>query len=196
MSWTLALLLALPVSAKTAEKVKASSETVKLAELFLKAPLDSLPPESIDFFMALDASALPVKLQRPFKVRRLEIKTARKLSEGGKKGNFRIIQTECEVTEDADEMDIRVLQSVGFMEITEEEKEHLEQRTKCTERDMLCEFSLKILKHKTADKTIRRRYFLHGRDPLMVLVGAFRNKIKDSNTPFFGSGAGPTCHHS
>ena len=66
--------------------------------------------------------------------------------------------------------------------------------TKCTEHDLMCEFTLRIIieKYKVGKKKFkRRRLFLHGKDPLMALVGRYRQGGKGPNK-FFGVG-GPTC---
>lgn len=195
MKFILALMLTLPAAAANTPKARADAETVKLAEQFIKAPADKLPLGSIEFFMALDAETLPIKLQTPFKAKRLGIKTGLRLSEGAKKGNFRMTSDKhCEQPED--EKNIQLLAMVGYAEISQDEKEHLEERTKCTEQDMLCEFTLKIVNFKRPDKTIKHRYFLHSKDPLMMLVDIYRRKLRDNSTNFFGSGGGPTCHHS
>jgi len=176
---------------------RADDDDPQFVEAFLKVEISRLPPEQIDRFVALDPAALPAKLREPFKARRLELRSLRDVAAGKKKGMWRMPDAKCEVPHDSDAGELTVVQRAGYVEITEEEKEWVSEKTKCTERDMLCEFTLKELDFKTKDKKTKRRYFLYCRascDPLMVLIGNYRSKVDDSQSHFFGL-AGPTCSH-
>ncbi|MBI4376616.1 MAG: hypothetical protein HY549_09230 [Elusimicrobia bacterium] len=109
----------------------------------------------------------------------------------------RYVSEDCEIPREASEADIAVLLTAGYMEITEEEKERVERKICCTERQMLCEFTLQIRDVKDKKGRPLRRYFLFCKgscDPLMVIVGAYRKRIKDESTAFFGMGGPPTCY--
>ncbi|MCX5797253.1 MAG: hypothetical protein NTY77_17315 [Elusimicrobia bacterium] len=194
----LAAVLVLPWAAP-ARAADADTDTVEMVEAFLKMPTAELPPEHIPRFLAVDPAALPKKLRRPYEARRLELYTLKQLGQTRKKGNIITPEDHCEAPKDAKSQDISLLMKVGYVEITEEEKDWLTHRTHCTEQDMLCEFTLQILDEKVGSgpkARKRRRYFLFcgaGCDPLMVLVGVYRARVKDPNTNFFGTGAGPVC---
>lgn len=185
-------------SPATARAVKASSETVHLVELFLKTPIPDLPPESINPFLAIAEDSLPKKLRRRFSSRKIELYSLMQLSKGKKRGNFRVMDEKCEAPQQASSADIGLLMDSGYVEISPDEESYLTQKTKCTELDMLCEFSLQIRDEAVVvrrKKQVRRRYFLYcssACDPLMALVAVYREHGKDNSTQFFG--IGPTCH--
>lgn len=189
------LLLVAPAAA---EPVTASTETVRLVELFLKTPVADLPPESVDPFLAISENSLPKKLRRRFSIRKIELYSLLHLSKGKKRGNFRVMEDKCEAPRQATGADIGLLMDSGYVEISQDEVSYLTQKTKCTERDMLCEFSLQIRDEAVVvrrKKQVRRRYFLYcgsACDPLMALVAVYREHGKDNSTSFFG--IGPTCH--
>jgi hypothetical protein len=173
---------------------KADAETVKKVESFLKRPTAELPPDRIDEFVAIDPESLPKKLQVPFKAKRLELFTLKQMAEGKKKGLIRTPDEHCEVPREAKSGDARVLLMAGYEEITGEEVGCITERTKCTEMDMLCEFSLQILVERVGKKKERSsRFFLHEKDPLMAVVAGCRS-ASGGNTHFFGRG-GPVCSH-
>ena len=175
------------------------ADTLEMVEAFLKLPAEQLPAAYIPRFLAVDPAALPKKLRRPYEARRLELYSLKQLGQTRKKGNILLPDDHCEAPKEAKSQDIAVLKMAGYVEITEDEEIWLTQRTRCTEQDMLCEFTLQILDEKVGSgkkARPRRRYFLFchvGCDPLMVLVGVHREHINDPNTNFFGTGAGPVC---
>ncbi len=176
---------------------RAADDDAQFVEAFLKIDVPRLPAEQIGRFVAIEPATLPEKLREPFKARRLELRALRDLASGKKKGPWRMPQSDCEIPHDSDAGELAVLKRAGYVEVEEEEMRWVGDKTKCSERDMLCEFTLKELDFKTKDKKTRRRYFLYCRascDPLMVLIGAHRSKVDDSQTHFFGM-AGPTCNH-
>jgi hypothetical protein len=196
----LVLCLALAASdgvlAALVAEVKASSSTLNLVHFFLKTPTSQLPPISVEDFLRVDPETLPQKLRMPYKSKRLELKTLLHISEGKKRGFVRIPERECSPPPGSKEVDIKVLLAGGFWsEINENEEEYIMKKTNCTERDMMCEFTLQItLEKDSRTKKEKRRYFLYERDPLMVFVGEYRAGARGSNTPFFGRG-GPICSH-
>ena len=147
--------------------------------------------------MAVDIQTLPAPLRPRYKARRLELHTLKHIAEGKKKGTVRIPEADCDIPDEAKDDDPGTLVMAGFVEIAEDEKEYIEEKTKCTERDLMCEFSMQIVveRHKKTNKVKRRRFFLHSNDPLFSLIGAYRsNKRIGGNTPFFGQAWG-LCSH-
>jgi hypothetical protein len=205
----LSALLALsgPASARAADPAPTSQDpagaldedTLAMVKAFLRMPTEQLPPEHIPKFLALDPAALPKKLRRPFEAKRLELYSLKQLGQTRKQGNILMPDDHCEVPKEAKSQDVSLLMMAGYKEITEDEEIWVGQRTRCTEHDMLCDFSLQILDERVGSgkkARRRRRYFLFcslACDPLMVLVGVHRAHVNDPNTNFFGTGAGPVC---
>lgn len=161
----------------------------------MKAPVEKLPPDSIPEFMAIAPADYPKKLKEKALNRRHELEAMQRVGQRKKAGMIIDSVSNCEVPREGSELDIRTLAMAGYVEISENEKEYVQQRTKCTERDLLCRFTLQIRDKKLKKGEVLRRYFLYCRascDPLMVMIAAYREHIRDKNTPFFGA-AGPVC---
>jgi len=194
-----ALILALLALAAPARCAGADADkaTVEMVRAFIKLPIDQLPAEHIDEFVALDPEALPKKLRRGFKARRLELYALKNLAHRKKTGTIISGDDACAVPHEAKSGELGLLAQVGYQEITEDEKMWLEKKTKCTERDMLCEFTLQVVDEPgTKKKKPERRYFLYCKgaacDALFVLVGAHRAQVEGKQTDFFGAGS-PVC---
>jgi hypothetical protein len=187
------------VRVSTENPVALDADTLEMVKEFLKLPADKLPLEFIPRFLAVDPASLPRKLRRPFEARKLELYSLKQLQQTKKKGIVLLPDDHCEAPKEAKSQDFNVLRMAGYKEITEEEDIWLTKRTRCTEQDMLCNFSLQILNEKVGSgrqARMRRRYFLYcwiGCDPLMALVEIYRAHADDSSTNFFGSGGGPVC---
>ena len=188
----LALLLGAPALAASATK-----DQVDMVQAFLKLPVDQTPPDHIDEFLAVDPAGLPKKLLTPFKARRLELYTLKQLHKRKKYGTIISSDDACAVPHEAKSGEVGLLLIVGYQEIDEDEKKWVEDKTKCTERDMLCEFTLQVVDEKVKKKVVRH-YYLYCKgaacDPLMVLIGAHRSRADGKQTNFFGSGS-PVCTH-
>jgi hypothetical protein len=187
------------VSATKVAETQAAEKTheQKLVEYFVNTPINELPPENVDEFMAVDAQKLPAKLRPKFEARKLELQTLKQLAANKKKGTIRTPEKNCAVPDEAKSNDPKSLGIAGFEEITDSEEHCVMEKTQCTERDMLCEFSLQIVvqRHPKTHKVVGRRLFLYPTDPLMALVGACRSKNgAGGNTNFFGS-ASVLCSH-
>jgi hypothetical protein len=182
----LLLMLLAPLSAAP----KADAETIKTVELFLKTPTESLPPESIEGFMAVDVETLPKALREKTQAKKLELHVLRHIADGKKKGFFRTPGPECARPKEAGSLIVKILRMAGFSEITKREKEYLEQRTTCTERELMCEFTLQVVENKRPGRD--PIYLLHEKDQLMAYLAEFRQGRKSTDTNFFGS-LKPTC---
>ena len=189
-----ALLLLLLASSPVLAGGKASPETVKEVEAFLKAPTSELPPDKIDDFLAIDPDSLPAKLRTPFRAKRVELYTLKQLAEGKKKGTIRTPDADCSIPKDAKSGEAKILLMAGYSEITGDELDCVKSRTKCTERDLMCEFSLQeVVERVGKKKEIKYRFFFHERDPMMAVVAGCRGGT-GGQTNFFGRG-GPICSH-
>ena len=191
MKTILAVLLALsPAWAGAAAPLDA--DTLAMVTAFLKMETSALPVAHIPRFMAVDPESLPVKLRKPFEAKRLELKVLAHLSETKKHGIVRMPEANCSIPEDGGGMALGILKLAGFKEIRLEEEQFVEKETKCTQHDLMCEFSLKVLVSKKG-KPPRTEvvYLLHSRDPLWALVARYQEG-HSGETHFFGQGV-PTC---
>ena len=162
-------------------------DTLAMDKRFLKVPTQNLPPEHIQRFLDVDPKALPKKLRSAYRAKKIELYALKKVAKGKKKGTVRLIGDECAMVQGAAGQSAKILMMAGFVEITEDEEAWVMHRTNCTERDLLCEFSLQIVVEHH-----QRRLFLHQNDPLNALIGQYREQGDVKQTNFFGVG-GPTC---
>lgn len=195
---TFLLLAALAASSHADSQAKtADPKTVKFVESFVKAAIEDIPPERVEDFMKVDPETLPAKLRDRYNARKFELNALKQLAESKKKGTLRWPEKDCEIPSEAKSDQAGMLKMAGFEEIKEEEENHLLQKTQCTERDLMCEFSLQItlVRDPKTQKIKGRRYFLYTTDPLFALVAAYRSsKNVGGNTNFFGR-ANITCSH-
>ena len=193
---TALLLLFLPaaVSAGALEEVKAEApktptaeDKERLVQAFLDTPTIELPPDLIPEFLALAPEELPAK--------RLELYTLKQIVEGKKKGGVRMPEENCSLTKDAKGDSVGIVRAAGFVEINDEEERWVMDKTKCTEHDLQCEFTLQIVAARVKNKKasyVQRFLFMHPKDPIFALVGQYRAVGRIKQTNFFGLG-GPTC---
>ncbi len=169
-------------------------DTLAMVEAFLKLPTQNLPPEHIPRFLAVKPSTLPKKLRTAFAAKRLELYTLKQMADGKRKGSVRMPEKDCAVPQDAKSTSVTILLMAGFVEISEEEEIYLKDETHCSERAMMCEFSLQIILERIGRKgTPHRRFFLHPNDPLFALVGEYRAVGRRRQTNFFGEGGHALC---
>ena len=195
-----ALLLAAVFSA--AESVKADTETLRLVELFVSAPTSDLPPEKVPDFLAVDPQTLPAKLRTPWLAKREELLALKKISDGTRKPPIRRIDVPPPAARDCLPLEgpaaDAVLRSAGYSDVKEEEVQFIMEQTKCSECELMVEFTLekalKPMQGKKREPTAKTFYFLHPKDPLWTLVGAYRAGNRNPfGTAFFGIGH-PHCH--
>ncbi len=186
VDWKTALLITLFMT--PAEAAGVDKDTIQMVEAFLKKPTAELPPQHVGRFLEIDAKSLPEKLRRPFEAKKLELYTLRSIAGQKKRGFVRMPEEDCGVPNETDTQDAGMLVLAGYTEITQDELLHVIEKTKCTERDLMCEFSLRIAAARDPKtKKAALRYFFHANDPLMALVGVYRSGGKGGrNTPFFG----------
>jgi hypothetical protein len=167
-------------------------DTLAMVKAFLKLPTSEIPAEHIPRFLAVDPDSLPAKLQSAFLAKRIELYTLKQLAEGKKRGGVRMPEADCSIPKDLQGPSAGILMMAGYQEINDLEEDFVMEQTKCTERDLMCEFTLQILApRKGAKGKPTRRLFLHVNDPVFALVGMFRSNGHVS-THFFGLG-GVNC---
>jgi len=198
---TALLILCLPVAGRAAGEAAAlpkagapsAQDTAALVQAFLDTPIAELPPDFIPEFLAVNPDDLPQKLRQPFAAKRLELYTLKQLVEGRKKGGVRMPQADCSIAKEAKGDSVGVLKMAGYEEITDDEESWVMGKTQCTERDLMCEFTLQVVTGK-AKKTghARRFLFLHPKDPMFALVAQYREQGRVKQTNFFGIGS-PVC---
>lgn len=187
------LLSALLGAAAAGAAEPADAKTVRMVKVFLRTPVEQVPPEAVEGFMALDPGALPKGLRLKTRARQLQLGEIRRLADGKKKGSWRtIVQNDCSWVEPLTPENLRMLRMAGFNELREDEKEFLEKKTDCREMDLMCEFSLKILEGAERGR-LRRRYFLYWLDPLWAYVAEYNAGQTSNDTRFFGLGGSIRC---
>lgn len=170
----------------------ADADDVKLVRLFLKLPTADLPEEAVPHFLEIDPETLPKKLREPYKGKRLELYTLKQMADNKKKGLIRSPDPACEQVQQAKSQDIAALRLAHYEEISVQDELCLEKQTHCTERGMMCEFSLQIVDEKKKKGKLRH-YFLYPGDPLAVLLIPCRPGTKVGGNSNFFSAMKPSC---
>lgn len=196
------LCLPAAASAGALEEVKAEAPAAptaqdkeKLVQAFLNTQTTELPPDLIPEFLAIDPQELPQKLRQPFAAKRLELYTLKQLVEGKKKGGVRMPEADCSMDKEAKSDSAGILKFAGYEEITDDEERWVMDKTKCTERDLQCEFTLQVVTAKVKNKKtsyVRKFLFLHPKDPIFAMIAQYREVGRAKQTNFFGLG-GPVC---
>lgn len=205
MSLLLAAALLLAPQAEAAEKKKpaARSKTlevledggtadetqVKLAEVVIKTPTAELDPTLASAFLKQDAATLPKRLRAKARGKQIELRSLIAISEGKRKGAIRVIGTETCEEEKFTAADIGMLLQVGFVEAQEHGVDGASKQTNCSEQDMKCQFTLKVIIMPPGAKP-RRRYFFQEKDPMLAIVQLHEKAASGvgGQTNFFGAG--------
>ncbi|MBI3297596.1 MAG: hypothetical protein HYZ75_05500 [Elusimicrobia bacterium] len=193
-AFLLVCLLAAPAAAAPASV----DEEQKLVDYFLKTPTSDLNPQLINRFMALDMERVPEAKRPGVSAKRLELNALRKSMESKTKPPIRRAGLEPPKSCDAEEGDEKLpqtMKSVGFEPITEDESHMLQGKTKCSECELVLEFTMTRVIVKADPKKKKpamKHLFLHGKDPLMALVSQYRQGSK-GGTNFFGAGFFGAC---
>lgn len=191
-----ALILAAFVAAAVPAVAAAPDEATaqQIVDYALRTPTSDMDPKLANAFLDIDVARLPKKKQEKARAKQLELQILLKISKDKKKGGIRWPAPEGCESKVYGPGDVGALQMAGFAEILDDEESFLEEKTKCTEKDLRCEFSLTIvlIPHKKGPAT--KRFFLHGNDPINALLGEYRNKNVGGQTKFFGGGVF-TCNH-
>jgi hypothetical protein len=185
-----AFLVAAPVLA--ADKSKADADEIKLVETFLKLPTDELPDAGVAKFVSIDPDTLPKKLRPRFVAKRLELYTLKQMADNKKRGLLRSPEPSCEMVQNAKSTDMRALRMAGYAEISGDDERCLMKETQCTERGLMCEFSLQIVDEVVKGEKLRH-YFLYPNDPLSTLLIPCRPGSKVGGNNEFFSSMKPRC---
>lgn len=188
------LLAAAPLRAadkKPDDAGTADATTVQLAEYFLKTDLGAADPKLVSPFLAVNSATLPKRLRRKTAAKQIEVQSLLKLHDTKKKGNWlQPADGACKLADIVKSLkEIPAYQEAGYVDLTEDEEKFVMQRTKCTELDLGCEFTLQIF----FDKGQPRRLLLFFKDPLFGIVAQMHSKT-GGQTSFFGGGL--TCYHA
>jgi hypothetical protein len=179
-------------------------DTVDFVQAFLKVETGQIPPKLIPRFMDVDAAVLPEKMRPQFEAKKTELEVLQKIAAGKKKWGARRAgkdPIESCGSKKKSATFIAYMKQMGFFEITAEEVEMLEKKTKCNFCELAEEFSftpvIKIPKKKKNKKKGKEKnvYLLHMKDPLEAYVGQYRQTGNvRSSTNFFGASSLSACH--
>ncbi|MHB2025372.1 MAG: hypothetical protein ACYCPQ_01840 [Elusimicrobiota bacterium] len=179
-------------------RAQADAQTIALARLFLKTPASELPPNKVDDFLTIDSATLPLKLRRPCKTKQFELEAMRRAynaAHGKKARQATPHDLGCGEIISGGMSTVNNFKTMGFSEIKKREKEWLTKKTKCSENEMMCRFSLVIIRRPLTKKTPEKTwYLLQASDPLLALVEAHRMGSAISGSNFFGESSTPSCH--
>lgn len=166
---------------------EAGKTAVDLAKYFLKTPTSDVDTKLIDPFLKIDAETLPVKLRRKVVVKQYEIAALIRLHDTKKAGS--LIQPADNCDEHNFVKPLSLASAFEGMEtVTEDELKYVMDKTKCTEIDLGCRFSMLIFFEKKKDRILK----FSASDPIMAIVAEARGK-SGSGTHFFGITM--TCMH-
>ncbi|MEK7382676.1 MAG: hypothetical protein AAB262_05250 [Elusimicrobiota bacterium] len=166
----------------------------QIVDYALRTPTSDMDPKLANAFLDLDLKNLPKKKQEKALAKQLELQTLLKIIQGKKKGGIRWPTTEDCKSKIYGPGDVGALRLAGFVEIQEDEESFLEERTKCSEMELCCEFSLSIVLTPQKKGLPTKRFFLHANDPINSLLAEYRNKGVGGQTKFFGGGVF-SCNH-
>jgi len=187
-SLLLSALLLIAGPARADEPKTADKTTIQLVEYFLKTPLEDANTKLVEPFLAVDPESLPKKLRMKAKGKQIEIRDLIKLHDTKKAGVLIQPKNDCSEKDFVSGLDeLPFYRQLGYEEVNEDELEYVKNKTKCTEIDLGCRFSLHIFFKKGKD----RRLFFVPSDPIMALVAESHGK--GGSTKFFGLGL--TCMH-
>ncbi|MFA6030025.1 MAG: hypothetical protein WC969_09240 [Elusimicrobiota bacterium] len=179
---------------------KASADTVKMVEYFLKAQTADLPAEKVPDFLAVDPASLPAKLQPGWAAKRQELLALKKVAEGTRKPPIRRMNAppaQCEAMRGDPRM-LKALKEVsGFGEITDDELAFVMEKTKCSDCELQEEFTLIVfLLDKGPKKKPERILLMHQNDICMAIIARYRAGKKGNlqGSEFFSIGMAPACH--
>lgn len=172
----------------------ADETTVKLAQVVINTPTAELDPTLAGAFLKVDAQTLPVRLRSKARGKQLELRSLIQIAEGKKKGGIRVVGPDPCVLEKFKPSDIPILLQVGFVEVGENGVDGAMRQTLCTELDLQCQFTMKIVDMPKGARP-PRRYFFQEKDPMKAIAELHdRGGKAPGQTNFFGAGF-LTCQH-
>ncbi|TPW20685.1 MAG: hypothetical protein FD126_1440 [Elusimicrobia bacterium] len=185
-------------AAKAPAEAPPANDDEKLVDYFTKSETSDLDPKAIPRFMELDLSKMSPGRRAAALGKRLELKALRKAMESKTKPPIRRVGQdplqECGV-EEGSAQQAKIMATIGFMPVTQDEVAFLAQRTKCTECELSDEFTytrLIVPGDKAKKIPTEKHMFIHAKDPLMALVSQYRAGGK-GGTDFFSVGFFGAC---
>ncbi|MDE2489803.1 MAG: hypothetical protein KGM24_03085 [Elusimicrobia bacterium] len=192
LALTVFLAGAAPALAAKERASAADKRSVELAEYFLKVPTAQADPRFVEPFLKLDPDSLPRRLRARTRAKQIDIRALIRIHETRKKGLF-LMPASCDLATFVHPFsEEKSFAMAGYGPLAEDEEQYLMNRTKCTELDMGCEFTLEIFFDKN-DKKKKRHLRMHWKDPLRALLIQYHAGAKTNQTNFFG--ASLTCEH-
>lgn len=184
-----------PTETALRDEGTADETQVQLAQVVIKTPTAELDPTLAGAFLKLDVDTLPKRLRTRARGKQVELRSLISIAEGRKKGAIRMIGKETCEEEKFTAADIGMLLQVGFVEAQEHGVEGAERQTNCSEQDMKCQFTLKVIVMPPGSKP-RRRYFFQEKDPMLAIVQLHEKAANNvgGQTNFFGAGY-LACQH-
>lgn len=169
-----------------------AQDDVQLVEAVLSRDTSDLPSSVINAFMGVNLETIPKKLQKKAKAKRVELHTLKRLGVDKKRGLLRWPEKDCSIPVDSKSNEADVLILAGYTEVDGGDVRCVMDRTKCSERALMCEFSLNIVVEEKVKGRKKWRFFFHPSDPIMVIVAACRKGTSSTGSNFF-SAAAPQC---
>ena len=157
----------------------ADKTTVDLVNYFLKIDLADANPKLIAPFLAVKPETLPAKLRRKAEVKQIEVAALVRLHDTKKMGFMIQPAQECNEKDFVKPLSMESSFSDDG-KVTEDELKYVQDKTKCTEIDLGCRFSLLIFFQKGKDRILK----FNPSDPIMAMVAEARSKA-GGTTHFF-----------
>ncbi|MFI5349593.1 MAG: hypothetical protein ACHQ2Z_08625 [Elusimicrobiota bacterium] len=164
----------------------ADKETVDLVKYFLTVDLADANPKLIGAFLAVNTGTLPAKMREAAAAKQVQITALLRVHDVKKKGIFVQPTENCSEKDFIKPMNMMRFFSQGYELVNEDELKYVMDKTKCTEIDLGCRFSMLIFFEKKKDRVVK---FVSG-DPIMAIVAESHG---GGSTKFFGLGF--TCMH-
>ncbi|MDE2313553.1 MAG: hypothetical protein KGL04_05215 [Elusimicrobia bacterium] len=166
-----------------------------MVEKFLQTPVPQLPPEEIEPFITINPDTLPKRLRAPYLAKRIELETLRRAYEAktvGQHGKPRSGAACGDVIPGGAALARQM--SKNLFKISPLEEAWLMRGTRCTQRELMCDFTLTVVYRKKRRKTPSAQwYFLNPEDPLVIFVSEKRSGQPAPFRGFFGESVFPTC---
>ncbi len=139
--------------AASAAVVPADKETIDIVNYFLKVELADASPKLIDPVLSIKIETLPKKLQTKAAAKQTEIRTLLKLHDTEEERDLRPAAAEGCSEKELREAAVacRAFSPPGYEVVTEDDLKYVMDKTKCTEIDLGCRFTLKIFFEKKKD---------------------------------------------
>src|SRR5437879_4474794 len=79
---------------------QSAKDKADMVKYFLKTPVEDLPSNHIDEFLAIDPESLPKKLREKYRGKRLELYTLKRLAASKKKASLRTPEPDCDISKE------------------------------------------------------------------------------------------------